>query len=355
MEGKRNRGEVTAELSEKVWARLCRENALVASEVWVDDARRVDFVAYRPHRPRDRSSNHATAAELESGTFTFVEVKSCMDDFTSGHGRTFEGDENWLVCPLELADSLASKGMLPKGAAVYSPDARGALRKRYDTSEFRQVRVAPAIELIWAMLRRKSSCETGAYAREMEFFALDEAAVVGAFRELGPEEAAERDRIRAQAAARVQEAERHRREAECLFEYRFSCSPYSAMAYEAFHPELCERRVSKRRKQELVVYRLPDGSEPSGYAEMSVPADYADSSHVVPSVFISGTGGDRAWRDIDFDEAERKFAAAARRAAAFREGRPKLMQDEARRAAIRETRHRVCTAPILKSIKEIHR
>lgn len=81
MEGKRNRGEVTAELSEKVWARLCRENALVASEVWVDDARRVDFVAYRPHRPRDRSSNHATAAELESGTFTFVEVKSCMDDF----------------------------------------------------------------------------------------------------------------------------------------------------------------------------------------------------------------------------------------------------------------------------------
>ncbi len=143
MEGKRNRGEVTAELSEKVWARLCRENALVASEVWVDDARRVDFVAYRPHRPRDRSSNHATAAELESGTFTFVEVKSCMDDFTSGHGRTFEGDENWLVCPLELADSLASKGCCPKGAAVYSPDSRGALRKRYDTSEFRQVRVAP--------------------------------------------------------------------------------------------------------------------------------------------------------------------------------------------------------------------
>lgn len=61
---------------------------------------------------------------------------------------------------------------------------------------------------------------TGAYARETEFFALDEAAVVGAFRELGPEEAAERDRIRAQAAARVWEAERHRREAECLFEYR---------------------------------------------------------------------------------------------------------------------------------------
>ena len=72
------------------------------------------------------------------------------------------GSISWPTGRIELADSLASKGMLPKGAAVYSPDARGALRKRYDTSEFRQVRVAPAIELIWAMLRRKSSCETGA-------------------------------------------------------------------------------------------------------------------------------------------------------------------------------------------------
>lgn len=157
---------------------------------------------------------------------------------------------------------------------------------------------------------------TGAYARETEFFALDEAAVVGAFRELGPEEAAERDRIRAQAAARVWEAERHRREAECLFEYRFSCSPYSAMAYEAFHPELCERRVSKRRKQELVVYRLPDGSEPSGYAEMSVPADYADSSHVVPSVFISGTSGNSQRRR----EGPRPFARGDRSSCRTRPG-----------------------------------
>lgn len=161
MEGKPNRGEVTAALSEKVRARLVRENALVASEVWVDDARRVDFVAYRPHPRRDRSSCHATAAELERGTFTFVEVKSCMDDFASGHGRTFEGDENWLVCPAGLADSLAAKGMLPRGVAVYSPDARGALRKRYDTSGFQQARTAPAIELIWAMLKRKGSCVGG--------------------------------------------------------------------------------------------------------------------------------------------------------------------------------------------------
>ena len=162
MEGKRNRGEVTAELSAKVWARLCRENALVASEVWVDDARRVDFVAYRPHRPRDRSSNHATAAELESGTFTFVEVKSCMDDFTSGHGRTFEGDENWLVCPLELADSLASKGMLPKGRPSYSPR-----RPRRPAEALRHFRIPagarrPGNRADMGDAEAESSCETGA-------------------------------------------------------------------------------------------------------------------------------------------------------------------------------------------------
>lgn len=196
---------------------------------------------------------------------------------------------------------------------------------------------------------------TGTYARETEFFALDEEAVVGAFRELESDEVAERDLILAQAQARAQDEKRYRERVERLFEYRFSCSPCSAMAYEAFHPELCERRVSKRKKRELLVYRLPDSSEPSGYAEMSVPADYADSAHVVPSVFISGTGEDRAWRDIDFDDAERKFAAAAKKAAAFREGRPKLVQDEARRAAARETRHRVGAAPFLENVKEIHR
>lgn len=54
--------------------------------------------------------------------------------------------------------------MTPAGSISWPTGriVRGALRKRYDTSEFRQVRVAPAIELIWAMLRRKSSCETGA-------------------------------------------------------------------------------------------------------------------------------------------------------------------------------------------------
>ncbi|MEE0308848.1 MAG: hypothetical protein UDY71_02075 [Slackia isoflavoniconvertens] len=127
----KNRRETTAELSAKVLKKLRRDFNLVASEVWVDEAHRVDFVAYRC------GIGYANAA-AERGAFCFVEVKSCMDDFTSGHGRTFEGDENWLVCPRELADALHEKMQLPRNCKVMCPDAAGRLRVAYDTSEYGQ-------------------------------------------------------------------------------------------------------------------------------------------------------------------------------------------------------------------------
>lgn len=42
------REEMTAELSQKVAAKLRREFAIVAQEVWVDSRHRVDFVAFSP-------------------------------------------------------------------------------------------------------------------------------------------------------------------------------------------------------------------------------------------------------------------------------------------------------------------
>lgn len=128
MNSYKKRRETTAELSAKALKKLRRDFNLVASEVWVDEAHRVDFVAYR------RCFGYANAA-AERGKFCFVEVKSCMDDFTSGHGRTFEGDENWLVCPRELADALHEKLQLPRNCKVLCPDAAGNLRVAYDTSE----------------------------------------------------------------------------------------------------------------------------------------------------------------------------------------------------------------------------
>lgn len=42
---------------------------------------------------------------VEHGTFSFYEVKSCVEDLKSGHGLNFYGDENWLVMPVEMYES----------------------------------------------------------------------------------------------------------------------------------------------------------------------------------------------------------------------------------------------------------
>lgn len=142
-----SRKDVTADLSEKVAKKLRREHAFVAQEVWVDDDHRVDFVAFTPGRG-------GRNAKLEHGRFVFVEVKSCMADFKSGHGLTFLGDENWLVCPRELADKLRDEQLLPFGVQVYCPDRGGALRLVYDRGlrGIQNLREDSTLCLLWAML-----------------------------------------------------------------------------------------------------------------------------------------------------------------------------------------------------------
>lgn len=92
--------------------------------------------------------------KLEHGRFVFVEVKSCMADFKSGHGLTFRGDDNWLVCPRGLADELHDKMLLPLGVQVYCPDNGGSLRLRYDLSMRGEgsLREDSTLCLLWAML-----------------------------------------------------------------------------------------------------------------------------------------------------------------------------------------------------------
>lgn len=142
-----NRCDVTAELSEKVAKKLRREYALVAQEVWVNEDNRVDFVAFSP-------GIGGKNCALEHGKFVFVEVKSCMDDFKSGHGLTFLGDENWLVCPRSLADELHDKRSLPHRVQVYCPDNGGALRLAYDLRihDGLSLRDDSTLCLLWAML-----------------------------------------------------------------------------------------------------------------------------------------------------------------------------------------------------------
>lgn len=141
------REETTEELSERVLARLRREYSLVSSEVWVDDVHRVDFVGFRPAR------NSPFPSSIERGEFVFVEVKSCMNDFKSGHGLTFRGDANWLVCPPDLAQTLYETRQLPKDAAVFCPDARGRLQKKFDLGiGSGSSRIASVSELLFRMV-----------------------------------------------------------------------------------------------------------------------------------------------------------------------------------------------------------
>lgn len=141
------RGDVTADLSRKVVAKLRRKFALVAQEVWTDPDHRVDFVAFSP-------GIGGRNMKLEHGRFVFVEVKSCMADFKSGHGLTFRGDENWLVCPRNLADELHDRRLIPPGVQVYCPDNGGSLRLRYDLGMRGNLnlREDSTLCLLWAML-----------------------------------------------------------------------------------------------------------------------------------------------------------------------------------------------------------
>ncbi|OUN16372.1 hypothetical protein B5G37_14530, partial [Pseudoflavonifractor sp. An85] len=92
-----SRKEVTRCLSELVEKRITGRNMVWSREVPFDKGtsyeRRVDYVAFRPFMPEQRLE----PSSLELGTFEFYEIKSCIADFESGHGLTFEGDENYLV------------------------------------------------------------------------------------------------------------------------------------------------------------------------------------------------------------------------------------------------------------------
>lgn len=158
---KEGRGDVTAELSQKVAAKLRREFSIVAQEVWIDSRHRVDFVAFSP-------GAGGRNCALEHGRFVFVEVKSCMDDFKSGYGFTFRGDENWIVCPRDLADELHDRRMLPFGVQVYCPDRGGKLRLTYDCrmQGAESLRDDSTLCLLWSML----TCSYSAWRTTRDVF-----------------------------------------------------------------------------------------------------------------------------------------------------------------------------------------
>lgn len=77
---------------------------------------------------------------------------------SSGHGLTFRGDENWLVCTRGLARELYDKRLLPRGVRVYCPNAGDALCLAYDlTVHGTSMRDDSTPCLLWAMLTGSDS------------------------------------------------------------------------------------------------------------------------------------------------------------------------------------------------------
>lgn len=154
-----DRTDITNSLSDLVRKRLSNNRNFWAEEVELDFGRaRVDFIGFQPF---NILKNGMCAAAIDCGTFSFYEVKSCMADFNSGSGKTFAGDENYLVCERELADKLRDKEMLPNGVKILVPNkSRTALILAYDCSngfgDWKR-RTKSSSELLWNMICARRS------------------------------------------------------------------------------------------------------------------------------------------------------------------------------------------------------
>ena len=114
---------------------------------------------------------------------------------------------------------------------------------------------------------------------------------------MSQEQVIERDRQMAaeQAAQEARLQFMNAREKE--FEQKFGCNPSSVLAYEAVHPEMCTRFIARRKKTEMISYRLPAEAVKAGMKEEQVcPAARASQSRVAYfDVFMQGTGKKRHW------------------------------------------------------------
>ena len=154
-----SRTGVTNTLSDLVRKKISNNSNFWAEEVELDFGKaRVDFVGFQPF---NIGQNGMCPASIDKGVFSFYEVKSCMADFNSGHGKTFLGDENYLVCERELADELYKKGILPHGVKVLVPNKpRNALVVAFDNSNSVgnwSRRTKSASELLWNMISARKS------------------------------------------------------------------------------------------------------------------------------------------------------------------------------------------------------
>lgn len=181
-------------------------------------------------------------------------------------------------------------------------------------------------ELAKEFLEYKSWHHSSRTAREVEFFGLNEDAVCRSFEQMSEEQIIERDRQMADERATLEARLQFMQSREKEFEKKFECDPSSVLAYEAIHPEMCERFISRRKNTEMIKYRLPTEAVKAGMKEEQVcPVAHASQSRVAYfHVFMQGTGKKRHWENVDFEALTEKFDKAAEK------GKRAKMQPKAR-------------------------
>lgn len=96
----------------KYWAREVTLNYGSA------DVKRVDFMQFKP------PSTYSVSG-IEKGEFVCYEVKSCIEDYKSGHGQNFIGERNYFVMPMSLYKSVVNTLAYNIGVMVPVPDRKG--------------------------------------------------------------------------------------------------------------------------------------------------------------------------------------------------------------------------------------
>lgn len=152
-----DRTKLTDKLSKLVEKRLTSQHMYWSAEVDfdknTDDNRRIDYVGFKAYTP----DYIATPVSVEKGTFACYEVKSCWDDFQSGHGLSFYGDENYLVCSKELAEEIIAKQAIDRRNlnGILVPNKSGtALYQKYELKNiYLTARTRNASEMLWAIVQ----------------------------------------------------------------------------------------------------------------------------------------------------------------------------------------------------------
>lgn len=210
----------------------------------------------------------------------------------------FIGKLKYVDDYIDLADGAKQHFELPRTAREYKPSD---FSPKFPISNVK-FEVDESVKDFIHVLPR------GLFFYQNEFYD----AVCRSFEQMSEEQIIERDRQMADERAALEARLQFMNAREKEFEQKFGCNPSSVLAYEAVHPEMCTRFIARRKKTEMISYRLPAEAVKAGMKEEQVcPLAYAGHSRVgYFDVFMQGTGKKRHWEDVDFEVLAKKFAAA---------------------------------------------